>query len=239
MSKQGPRSPSVNRWFIAIVIGFVVYGLAQPYLSVRLGIQLPSLGQLINDTGSTSGGEAGGSGTDEIGEEVQPSRPKPPPPPESGSEWFEADTPASKEPLADPTSVTDPLTEYLRETPPGSENFVSPQGLRYTRGSQEGHRLKHLERHLTDQPSRPGKHGVFTADLLQVLQWLDDAYERGKRKARGTRQRTEEGRTVYEVPFDFEVGYVGGQVGGRAGKPKCKQIRLVVEDDRLITAFPF
>lgn len=129
------------------------------------------------------------------------------------------------------------LHGILKET--SRDNYISLAGLRYTPGSEEGHRLKHLERHLTDIPTRPGKHGVFDGDMAQALKRIDDAYERGTRGAKGTRKTEEQNATVYEVPFDKPIGYVGGRDGGRAGHPAARRIRLVVDGNRFITAFPF
>lgn len=121
----------------------------------------------------------------------------------------------------------------------GRDEYVSPAGLRYTRGSEEGHRLKHLERHLEDQPDRPGKHGVFDGDMPQVLRWLDEAYTRGKSGAKGTSKHEEDGRLVYEVSFGKPIGFIGGRDGARQKNPDAKRLRMVVDGDRLITAFPF
>ncbi len=121
----------------------------------------------------------------------------------------------------------------------GREVYISPTGLRYTRGSEEGHRLKHIEKHLKDIPDRPGKHGVFDGDMAQVLRWIDDAYTRGKQGAKGVRKREEDGRTVYEAPFTKPIGYIGGRDGKRDNNPDAKRLRLVVDGDQVITAFPF
>ena len=253
MSQPAGRSKLSNRWLLAIVIGVVAYGLSQPYLSAWLGIHLPSLTQFSETTAVNDGHDAGyadsgstsadldlhDSGLDDSGRD-DPQLASPADSLEDDDFVAGQQSGEKGAAVADEAVIqVDPRTEYLKETPPGSESYLSPQGLRYTRGSQEGHRLKHLERHLADQPNRPGKHGVFQGDMLQVLKWLDDAYARGKRKARGTRERTEDGRTIYEVSFDDVVGYIGGQVGKREGNPQCKKIRLVVEGNRVITAFPF
>jgi hypothetical protein len=126
---------------------------------------------------------------------------------------------------------------YLRDT--GRQRYVSPAGLQYVPGSAEGHRLEHLKRHLADIPDRPGKHGVFDGDLTQALRWIDDAYQRGQDKARGVRQTQDGNRTIYEVPFAQPIGYVGGRDGRRDGHPPARRLRLVVESNRFITAFPF
>ncbi|MEM8735400.1 MAG: hypothetical protein AAGG44_14300, partial [Planctomycetota bacterium] len=101
----------------------------------------------------------------------------------------------------------------------GNEVYLSPAGLRYTRGSEEGHRLKHVEKHLSDQPSRPGSHGVFDGDMPQVLRWIDEAYELAERGAKGTSKRKDRGRVVMEAPFSRPIGFVGGQTGKRKGNP--------------------
>ena len=129
------------------------------------------------------------------------------------------------------------LYGLLKDT--GREVYVSPAGLSYTRGSAEGHRLKHIEKHLKDIPDRPGKHGVFDGDMAQVLRWIDDAYTRGKQGAKGVRKRDEDGRTVYEVPFTKTIGFIGGRDGKRDNNPEAKRLRLVVDGDQVITAFPF
>lgn len=121
----------------------------------------------------------------------------------------------------------------------GRDDYISPSGLRFTRGSDEGHRLKHLERHLEDQPDRPGKHGIFYGDMPQVIRWLDEAYDRASSGAKGTTRRDEDGRTVFEVNFSKPIGYIGGREGARQKNPDTKRLRLVVDGNRMITAFPF
>lgn len=134
---------------------------------------------------------------------------------------------------------SDPSLRYgiLKEV--GRERYVSVEGLQYNPGSEEGHRLRHLERHLEDMPDRPGKHGVFNGHMEDALKWIDDAYARGKRGAKGVNKTEEDNRTVYEVPFSQPIGYIGGRDGKRAGNPPAKRLRLVVEGNKFITAFPF
>ncbi len=129
------------------------------------------------------------------------------------------------------------LYGILKET--SRDRYVSVEGLQYNPGSEEGHRLKHLERHLKDIPDRPGKHGVFDGEMPDALKWIDDAYARGKRGAKGVRKTQEDGRTIYEVPFTQPIGYIGGRDGKRDGNPPARRLRLVVEGTRFITAFPF
>ena len=121
----------------------------------------------------------------------------------------------------------------------GRNRFESPAGLVYGSGSEEGHRLKHIERHLEDQPKRPGSHGVFEGDMHAFLVAIDDAYSRAKRGDKGTKKIQDEGSTIYEASFKKPIGFLGGQEGGRKRNPPLKQLRVVVRGNSLITAFPF
>ena len=121
----------------------------------------------------------------------------------------------------------------------GKDTWVSTAGLRYTPGSQEGHRLKHVMRHDNDLPDRPGKHGVFDGDQQTLLAVLDEAYGLIKEDSRQVRSNREGDRTVYEVDMQRRIGFVGGRDGKRDGNPPAQHIRLVLEDDRVITAFPY
>jgi hypothetical protein len=120
----------------------------------------------------------------------------------------------------------------------GRERYESPAGLLYNPGSEEGHRLKHIERHLSDQPNRPGSHGVFDGDMRAFLEAIDDTYKRARGHAKGTKLRNDDDATIYEAPFDRTLGFLGGVEGARRGHPKLKRMRIVVRDKNLITAFP-
>lgn len=128
------------------------------------------------------------------------------------------------------------LTEVLTEV--GRDAYRSPAGLRYTRGSRHGHRVAHLLSHCEDDPSRDGQHGVFDVDDAgDAVLLVDEAYEQAERGQK-TRKKRDGDRTVYTVDLGRRVGYVGGQSGRRRGKPAASHVRLVVEGDRLITAYP-
>ncbi len=62
--------------------------------------------------------------------------------------------------------------------------------------------------------------------MPQVLTWIDDAYARGKRGAKGVRKQEEGDRTIYEVPFKERFGYVGGKDGRRDGNPEGKTFAI-------------
>ena len=123
----------------------------------------------------------------------------------------------------------------LRELQP--DRFMSPAGLLYTPGSAEGHRLKHLERHTADQPGRPGKHGVFDGGMEKTLAVLDQAYEKAKAGVRTTKS-TDQGRTIYTVDMGKRVGFIGGREGNQKRKPMARRVRIVLDGNRVITAYP-
>jgi len=139
-------------------------------------------------------------------------------------------------PTQKPNSVDEqPLYGILKDL--GGERFVSPAGLMFTRGGAEGHRLDHLERHTEDDPGRPGKHGVFDGGMENALKTIDRAYERAKTGTRTTKE-VDQGRTIYTVDMGGRVGYIGGQDGNRQRKPMARRVRLVLDQNRVITAYP-
>ncbi|MCC9644250.1 hypothetical protein LOC71_18390 [Rhodopirellula sp. JC740] len=123
----------------------------------------------------------------------------------------------------------------LREISP--DRYLSPAGVLYTPGSAEGHRLEHLRRHTKDQPNRSGKHGVFDGDMPGALATIDKAYEKAQANQRTTKE-VDGNRTIYTVDMGKRVGYVGGRDGRQRRNPMARRVRLVMEGNRLITAFP-
>lgn len=250
-----------KKWAVAIVVALIAYALFQPFANSRLGWRLPSLaGGAANQPIESHAGDSNlgaeisstPAGTNQQNSQkteherdstFEPEIKLTAPQSATGSTASKpTDLQESELQQADPKqkkpdASSDLLYGVLKDT--GREVYVSPAGLRYTRGSEEGHRLKHLERHLKDIPDRPGKHGVFDGDMAQVLRWIDDAYTRGKQGAKGVRKRDEDRRTVYEVPFTKTIGYIGGRDGKRDNNPDAKRLRLVVDGDQVITAFPF
>jgi hypothetical protein len=152
------------------------------------------------------------------------------------------------EPAAGPLPSPAPSPEVVAEsgeaqlgqlTDLGNGVQRSTAGLLYTPGSQEGHRLKHVMRHDDDQPSRPGLHGVFDGDADNLLAVIDEAYLLVKQNSPQVQSRREGIRIVHEVDLRRRIGFVGGQQGRRQGNPPATRVRLVLEEDRVITAFPF
>ena len=127
-----------------------------------------------------------------------------------------------------------PSTNLLTEV--DQDHFRSPAGLIYGPGSRHGHRLKHVVAHGSDEPNRPGPHGVFKeGDQTSIVELIDEAYlassQRGKSRNEGNRQ-------VLTVEMGRPIGYVGGQVGRRSGNPVCHHVRIVLEGMDVITAYP-
>jgi len=225
---------------VILLVLALVYTLLQPLANRQFGWQLPSLQGLL--TADRAPAPKDGNAQPVNPRSVDPSEDTSEDPSEDMGEDTgeltrrneDASTTAEEDRGTDESA---PLYGVLRSE--GREVYVSQAGLRYTRGSAEGHRLKHLERHLSDQPERSGRHGVFNGNMPQVLRWIDDGYQRARQNAPGTSQRQEQGRTVYEAEFPQPIGFVGGREGNRRGRPVTKQLRVVTEEDRVITAFPF
>jgi hypothetical protein len=216
-SVTGKRS-----WWLFLLLALVAYSLLQPWTG-NTGDQGNTGDRRLAETGDQTSSERLSS-LEEVGH---------------GGSSFEpiGDSQGDSHGASLDDSGTSLRYGLLRELRP--QEFVSPAGLKYTRGSEEGHRLAHLARHLSDMPDRPGRHGVFEGDMRQVLVWLDDAYLRSQSKAPGTSSRRQDARTVIEARFDQKLGYIGGREGRRLKNPSSKRLRLVVEGDRVITAFPF
>ena len=121
----------------------------------------------------------------------------------------------------------------------GRDTWRSPAGLVYTMGPNREHRIDHILRHSLDDPDRPGAHGVFLpGDRISVLQTIDDAWLRGRAGGRGVQRSNEEGKTVLTVDLGRTIGYVGGRDGAGDDHPETTRLKLVVDGDRVITAYP-
>lgn len=135
----------------------------------------------------------------------------------------------------DPSSATKSKLGELRKLAGGE--LISTAGLRYTRGSAEGHRLLHVLRHGKDDPDRP-VHGVFEGTQQEIVALIDEAYLKTKGNNRDVKRSRERDRTVYTIAMGRRIGYLGGQVGRRKRNPPLRHIRLVLEGNRVITAYP-
>lgn len=162
-----------------------------------------------------------------------------PPATRSGSSFTQDRNSSSttRDAVAVSLGTSDPSLKFglLREMQP--DRFISPAGLLYTPGSAEGHRLKHLERHTVDQPGRPGKHGVFDGGMGKALSVIDQAYTKAKANVRTTKS-TDQGRIVYTVDMGKRIGFIGGRDGNQRRKPMARRVRLILDGNRVITAYP-
>ncbi len=240
------------KWALAIVGLVLLYWLGQPILNRTFGWNLPAIAAILGDGQAPSREDLGtpsppaslpedgqrGAGTTKRVAKQSSSTPsdrkvgnsKP-----SNSEVSNSKPNNSTGPKKQESSKS---SDFLTEV--GPDRYRSPAGLFYTRGSEEGHRLKHIAKHLQDQPTRPGSHGVFDGDLNQVLCWIDEAYQKAKKGDRSARTfKEDDGSTKYEVTFDKQIGYVGGSDGKSQGNPPAKRLRLIVRGQNVTTAFPF
>lgn len=128
---------------------------------------------------------------------------------------------------------------YLADGGNGSK--VSPGGLVYTSTRHGEHRTAHVLRHASDQPKRAGSHGVFDVDDEdQLFQLIDEAYALIKSQSkRVDAGKEEDGKRAFVVDMKRVIGYRGGQNGKRDGYPKLKKIKLILADNRVITAYPY
>lgn len=146
-----------------------------------------------------------------------------------------AESSAADRRASDPASQEELLYGLLRKV--SANDYLSPAGLIYGSGSEQGHRLEHLRRHTVDDPGRNGPHGVFDGGMEGALKTIDLAYEQANTGQRTNRQ-VEDDRIIYTVDLGKRVGYVGGREGQRRRHPMARRVRMVLEGKRLVTAFP-
>lgn len=226
------------KWLIGLLVAVVLYFFLQPRLNQWFGWNLPSIAAMAGNEAPKPTKKPAESKSIE---------PKPAASKTTESKVTESkvtenksteskSTPSSRSSAGPKQSDEDYKFRILKTI--GRDRYESPAGLIYAPGSEEGHRLAHIARHLEDQPDRPGSHGVFDGDMASFLIAIDDAYKRARGHAKGTKSRVEDGMTIIEAPFDQTIGYLGGSEGARKKNPKLRKMRLVVRDRNLITAFP-
>ena len=229
---------------VALAILVATYAIAQPVLNERFGWQLPGVQQFAQNDGPAaiekrpekqeivSAEDSLASAEKRSTQDVSDSKP--------GSGPLANVRPrASSQPQQPPpvASIAQDALLYGILADQGSDRFLSPAGLLYVPGSQEGHRLKHVERHTVDDPGRPGSHGVFDGGMATALVIIDKAYRKAKIGSQTSKQE-EGGRIIYTVDMGARVGYVGGSDGRRRKNPMARRVRLVLERNRVITAYP-
>ena len=230
------------RCLVGLLVAAVLYFFLQPRLNQWFGWSLPSIAAMAgNETPakpaavpkSTAEANHSAASKPALVDKTTNSTPKP----AANTKQPSTNPKQADTKQADPRQADDDY-KYRILRPLGRDRYESPAGLIYAPGSEEGHRLGHIARHLEDQPDRPGSHGVFEGDMAAFLVAIDDAYKRARGHAKGTKSRLEDGMTVYEAPFDQTIGYLGGSEGARKKNPKLKKMRLVLRDRNVITAFP-
>jgi len=233
------------KWALGIIAVLIGYWLLQPLANRSFGWTLPSLVQVVNNDYSVSekkeptkpkvNSEENQSTKARVTDSVSvtpkvnvPKTPSAAPSPSSRVQSAEQNNQGTEQ---------GPTYGYLKSI--GRDRYESPEGLIYAPGSEEGHRLKHVERHTKDIPDRPGSHGVFEGNMATFLVTIDKGYRMVREKAKGTKTRDEDGLSVLEVTFDKKIGFVGGSDGRRKGTPSTKRLRIVLNGERVITAFPY
>jgi hypothetical protein len=229
-NRQQLAQPRRFLWGTLLVVACLVgYVAARPYLEQRFGITLPSI--TSSDDAAPEAEPASTPAHDDAGEatiRVRKDRDQ------TGSQADRAEKSEDSARSEDGSDDARALGELV-ETSPG--RFESMAGLLYTRGSREGHRIKHVMRHAEDQSGRP-VHGVFDGGPDAVLAVIDEAFLKAEEGGRGVSRETQDENVVYTVDLGRRIGYVGGQSGKRRGRPKATKVRLVLDGNRVITAYP-
>ena len=121
----------------------------------------------------------------------------------------------------------------------GRDRYQTPAGLLYTMGPRGEHRIQHVMRHAKDQPNRPA-HGVFmgNGDQDTVLKIIDDAYELVKTKSHRAVHESSKGNDKYDVDMQRKIGFEGGEKGQRSNNRALNKVRMILDGNRVITAFP-
>ena len=117
----------------------------------------------------------------------------------------------------------------------GGNKYKSPAGLIYTGGRE--HRVDHVLRHCVDDPSKP-THGVFVGDAVTVLKMVDEAYEMVKANSRKVDSDRQGDKMTHTCEMGRVVGHTGGRKAERSGRKELRSVKLVLADDRVITAYP-
>lgn len=152
----------------------------------------------------------------------------PPTTPPSKPAQTQPTRPANTTPPAEPDK---PKLGVL--TPAGRGRFESTAGLIYSQ-----YRIDHVMEHSRDIPDKP-THGVFEGTKDDIFALIDEAYELAQKRGPPQVVIEDEGdRTTYTVNLNRKVGHGGGQSGARRRNPPLKFLKIVLEGDEVITAFP-
>ncbi len=125
--------------------------------------------------------------------------------------------------------------EFLQSA--GGRNLKSPAGLIFSMGPGGEHRVEHVMRHAQDDKGRPS-HGVFDGDQDTILKLLDEAYEMVKEKSKYVKSEASQGNTAYTISMGRRIGYEGGEKGTRSRNQGLRSLKLILDGNRVITAYP-
>ena len=216
-SGQGRMRTSTMLVMLVLVGGYL---FAEPALESQFGVDLP--------------------GIHTPGDQVADAQPAESPQPAGNSKQPAKSTPANAkpadvEPAETPASLA--LDDVLEEI--GRDTYRTKAGLIYGRGSVHGTRIEHLKSHAKDDPDRPGQHGVFDEnDPAKLVQLIDEVYLKALEGGRQVQHEGEGSRDVYTVDMQRRIGSIGGESGARRNHPPARHVRLVVDGERFITAYP-
>ena len=104
-------------------------------------------------------------------------------------------------------------------------------------GPRGEHRVDHVLRHGRDMPERP-VHSVFEGGRNDILAVIDEAYSLVKSNSPRARSSNSRGNDEHTVRMQRKVGYEGGQKGKRKGYPALENVKLILDGNRVITAYP-
>ena len=194
---------------LAIVALVAVYLAARPSLERMTGLQLPGLRNGTHSAETSNSSDR--SDTSDTSKSNQ-----------------QTTSPQDSNPTASQEFLTDL----------GNKKFQSPAGLIYTQGRNGEHRIDHVMRHTKNDENRD-VHGVFDdTNQDNLLKLLDDAYRMILSQSKRVERQSDRSRMTYSCDMQRRVGYVGGQSGKKKGNPDCQWIKLVLEGNRVITAYP-
>ncbi len=117
----------------------------------------------------------------------------------------------------------------------GADAFDAPEGDHLDLGDAEA-----LERQTVDDASAPRSHGVFDGGRPHAVAVVQEAWQRVRASdpTVTVRPGRSDGSTVYRVPLNRDIGFIGGARGAMQGNPRSNVVELVVRRGRLVTAYP-
>lgn len=255
-TKSGSPNKKLQRpWWVSllVVVAIVGYLWVKPKIEQRWGIELPGGDSTAAEQPSTDDNSSTSttptinipvqddrevSKPATVGSETKVSKVEKNPTSSVNKTESRPKRQAQQKPKNLDSKKSEPVLGQLKKV---DKNVLeSTAGLRYGPGSREGHRLKHVMLHASDQPNRSGKHGVFDGDQEEILALLDEVYLTAQKRGppKNVRVKQDRNRTVMTVNLNRRVGFMGGQVGKSRGRPGLKKVRIVLEGKSVITAFP-